>query len=453
MHFRASQGNDAYATIRGFVFQANLTVLQWLNLSKNQHLELECGEDIDVVGKAVGDVISQTLALGEPFVELAGVRELEQLKVRAANLTMKSEEALQAIARFCEHQKLNPHWILSFRYVTTAERGVERDWVGSGSAIATWEAIRLHKYGEAEEAAAVGLLAAFLRSCCQPESVPDSAWNCLRSVIESEDTGRLLNIIRQLEWSTGQGDYQKIRTEIKEELAERDKSRSAEEIDRLYEHLFTFVFLLLCRSGRKTLTADNLTSELRAPSVAQQAVVAVRNFETQLEEIEQRLTAVECQLEDQGGRVEGLEDEVAALNAVLKLARPGSEPKGMLSQLSQTLKTIHQEDREVQVIRQNLAVLSQSLGQDAGFAIGLMSISTDPPELVNPSLSRRTLVDSITERLLDGGVVVLRGELGSGKTQLLKLIVQKHSSRAGAWLPAGAGHWESRSLSSAPQQQ
>ena len=69
-------------------------------------------------------MISQTLALGEPLVELAGVRELEQLKVRAANLTMKSEEALQAIARFCEHQKLNPRWILSFRYVTTAERGV-----------------------------------------------------------------------------------------------------------------------------------------------------------------------------------------------------------------------------------------------------------------------------------------------------------------------------------------
>jgi hypothetical protein len=138
-----------------------------LDLSKNEYLELECGEDIDVVGKAVGDLIDQTLAAGEPPVELAGVRELGQLKVRAANLTMKSGEALQAIARFCEHQRLNPQWSLSFRYVTTAELGVERDWDGSGSAIATCEAIRLHKYGEAEEAAAVGLIAAFLRSATQ----------------------------------------------------------------------------------------------------------------------------------------------------------------------------------------------------------------------------------------------------------------------------------------------
>ncbi|HWY59759.1 MAG TPA: hypothetical protein VNZ03_35175 [Terriglobales bacterium] len=445
MHFRANSRNDAYATIRGFVFQANLTVLQWLNLSKNEHLELECGEDIDVVGKAVGDVIDQTLATSEPRVELAGVRELGQLKVRAANLTMKSEEALQAIARFCEHQKLNPQWILSFRYVTTADRGVERDWAGSGSAIATWEAIRLHKYGEAEEAAAVGLLAAFLRCCSQPESVSKSSWNCLRSVAETEDRGPLLNIIRRLEWSTGHGDYLKARADIKEVLFERDNSRSTEEIDRLYEHLFTFVLLLLCRSGRKTLTADDLTTELSAPSVSQQAIAAVRNFEAQLEEIERRLTAVERQLEDQGGRVEGLEDEVAALNAVLELARRGSEPKGILSQLFETVKTINEEASEVQVIRQNLAVLSQSLGQDAGFAIGLMSISTDPPELVNPSLSRKALVDSITERMRAGGIVVLRGELGSGKTQLLKLMVQKHSGRT-VWLniPRTAGEVQAR---------
>jgi hypothetical protein len=90
MHFRANPENDAYATIRGFVFRGNLTVLQRLNLSKNEHLELECGEDIDVVGKALGDVIHQNLAADEPPVELAGVRELGQIKVRAGNLTMKS---------------------------------------------------------------------------------------------------------------------------------------------------------------------------------------------------------------------------------------------------------------------------------------------------------------------------------------------------------------------------
>ena len=445
MDFVANPENDAYATIRGFVFQANLTVFQWLNLPENEHLELECGEDIDVVGKAVGEVIGQELAPSEFPVELVDVRSLGQLKVRAANLTLKSGEALQAITRFCDHQKLNPQWSLSFRYLTTAELGVERDWDGSGSAIATWEAIRLNKYGEAEEAAAISLIAAFLRSCSQPEKVSKSSWDCLHSVVETEDTGPLLNIIRRLEWSTGHGDYLKVKADIKEVLVVRDNSRSAEEIDRLYEHLFTFVFLLLCRSGRKTLTAVNLTTELSAPSVSQQAIAAVRNFEAKLEQIDQRLTAVERRLEDQDGRVEGLEDDVAALNAVLDLARRGSEPKGILSQFAETLETVNEQAREAQVIRQNLAVLSQSLGQDAGFAIGLMSISTDPPELVNPSLLRRALVDSIAEQLQTGGIVVLRGELGSGKTQLLKLIVQKHLGRT-VWLniPRSAGEVQAR---------
>jgi len=91
--------------------------LQWLDLPENEHLELECGEDVEVVGKAIGDVIEQTLAPGESPVELVDVRRLGQLKVRAANLTLKSGEALQAIARFYEHQKLNPQWSLLFRYV------------------------------------------------------------------------------------------------------------------------------------------------------------------------------------------------------------------------------------------------------------------------------------------------------------------------------------------------
>jgi hypothetical protein len=40
---------DAHATIAGFVFQVNVTLLRWLNLKAGEHLELEAGEDIDVI--------------------------------------------------------------------------------------------------------------------------------------------------------------------------------------------------------------------------------------------------------------------------------------------------------------------------------------------------------------------------------------------------------------------
>ena len=45
---------DAYATISGFVCQADLTILRWLNLQPGQALELESGEDIDLYSKRPG---------------------------------------------------------------------------------------------------------------------------------------------------------------------------------------------------------------------------------------------------------------------------------------------------------------------------------------------------------------------------------------------------------------
>jgi hypothetical protein len=45
----ARPGNDAFATIAGFVFQVNVTIQHWLKLGAGEYLELEAGEDIDLV--------------------------------------------------------------------------------------------------------------------------------------------------------------------------------------------------------------------------------------------------------------------------------------------------------------------------------------------------------------------------------------------------------------------
>ena len=46
--FSALLGHDASAAIRGFFYQINVTILRWLELHTDYHLELEAGEDIDV---------------------------------------------------------------------------------------------------------------------------------------------------------------------------------------------------------------------------------------------------------------------------------------------------------------------------------------------------------------------------------------------------------------------
>ena len=40
---------DAHATFAGYVYQVERSILRWLGLKPGEHLELEAGEDIDLV--------------------------------------------------------------------------------------------------------------------------------------------------------------------------------------------------------------------------------------------------------------------------------------------------------------------------------------------------------------------------------------------------------------------
>ena len=107
---------DAHRTIAGFVFQVNSTILHWLNLESGTFLELESGEDIDVVRAEAH----------EPEENLE--RLLTQLKqLSDGSLTLRNREALKSIANFCGHRKANPSWKLQFRFVTTLPIGEERE--------------------------------------------------------------------------------------------------------------------------------------------------------------------------------------------------------------------------------------------------------------------------------------------------------------------------------------
>jgi hypothetical protein len=129
--FVTNPRRDASPTITGFVFQVNVTILRWLELQENEHLELECGEDIDTVQNR------------RDSGNAAEMRLLEQIKTRSGrSLTLKSEEALFAISNFCSHRAANPTSKLAFRYITTARSGVEQGWDRPDSGIETWMALR-----------------------------------------------------------------------------------------------------------------------------------------------------------------------------------------------------------------------------------------------------------------------------------------------------------------------
>lgn len=165
MPFQANPRRDAHATIAGFFYQANITLLRWMALQPGQHLELEAGEDIDTVEPADSDPAS------------AERRLLEQLKVRSTkSVTLRSPEALEALSNFCEHRASNPDSELQFRYLTTAAAGVEQGWTLPEGGIETWIELRRGGYDEELRSKALGEIRRFLKLGNQPERVSQKAW-------------------------------------------------------------------------------------------------------------------------------------------------------------------------------------------------------------------------------------------------------------------------------------
>jgi hypothetical protein len=94
---------DAYATVRGSVYQVKLTIFRWLDLTQGQSLELESGEDIDLVAAALS---SETFS---------SERLLEQIKHRESSLTLRSVSVLETLGNAIAHREPNPGHTLFFR--------------------------------------------------------------------------------------------------------------------------------------------------------------------------------------------------------------------------------------------------------------------------------------------------------------------------------------------------
>src|SRR5579859_6080044 len=261
MNFVSNPKRDAHATFAGFVFQVNMTILRWLHLKADEHLELEAGEDIDLIRKASSDSGS------------VDERLLEQLKQQPSrSLTLKSADALEAIANFCEHRKANPSAKLIFRFVTTASIGRERDWRGTLSALETWEKLRTEEM--ACDRAAITNIHKFLLSCSQPDGVSDSAWKALTDVLAEPDMKQLTQIISTLEWATQSGNHAALEADVISHLEKSDPPQPPELARSVYEHLFAFVFRLLCMPDDKRLTREVLVAELQTTSVTQKDLIA-----------------------------------------------------------------------------------------------------------------------------------------------------------------------------------
>lgn len=170
---RADPKRQAVPTLRGFSYQIWHSVYRWLTLNDGEALLLEGAEDIDVLGP--------------------GRAETVQVKDTKASgtVTLRSQDVLSAIAHFWEHQQQNASLLVTFRFLTTAERGFEQtNPFGDRRGLDYWDSC---KYPSSD----LGPLKSFLLS---QTSLPEDLRDFIASATDAELRERL---IARIEWDTG----------------------------------------------------------------------------------------------------------------------------------------------------------------------------------------------------------------------------------------------------------
>ncbi len=367
MAFETNPRRDAWSTIAGFVFQVNVTILRWLNLQPNEILELERGEDIDTV--------QRELAAGR----IDENRLLEQVKKRSTRLTLRSPEALEAIANFCDHQRNNTAVNLRFRYLTIATAGTEQGWRLEYNGITTWEMLRTGRLSADERSPYLSAIQGMLQSATKPPQIQETAWQCLQDRVASIDG--LADLITNFEWGIEFSDYSALENQIRTELVQAGHATDFDSAELLFDRLFITVFKCLSKDGLKSLVPSDLQKQLKKVQLSIADRDLVHLVRQELPKLEQRLASVG--------------QELAALTATV-----------------------------------NVIAAKQDLLANVDFS--RVNITTDAPELASPTISRSEVVNAVLTSLKEGPFS-LYGEPGSGKTQLA-LLASKQLERSVTWL-------------------
>ena len=279
MAFTPQPGRDARPAIDGYVYQVVATVLAWLNLAEGQHLELEAGEDFDLVEREAASVAADAS------------RTVQQVHKRSRTITLRSPKTVQAIANFCAHRKTNRDAVLKFRFLTTAKPGREKGWRVPG--IVTWEGIRQVQLSPDEEGSAIERIRALLQASKKPRGVSDEGWKSFLEVVTASQSDVLKAVICAFEWAIGAGDSEAMETEASRRLSEILPGKSPAVITRAFTHLFAYIFRLLSSKGKRELTTGLLQEQLNSPTVSAEDFALAERLLHRMDVIEERLAAVE----------------------------------------------------------------------------------------------------------------------------------------------------------------
>ncbi len=270
---------DASDIIRGYVYQVDLTIERWLNLQSDERLELECGEDIDLISRSL---------VGEEQ------RLLEQVKNYTSCITLWS--SVSAIANFVEHRQNNTGINLRFLYTTTASVTMERpspQILKRNKGIFVWEQIRQGSLQAISRDDALTGIRNILSRNKKPDKLPGNTWKIFRNFITTSSNDDLFDLINKFEWSTEAPSAQSLSPRILEFLIQQNYVENNTEAEHLYQRLFLYVFKLLSQLSTKQLTRQDLIDQVSLPTLSENDHKLLSSLESQVSSLKPRVSSLE----------------------------------------------------------------------------------------------------------------------------------------------------------------
>jgi len=361
--FIPGRRQDASATIRGFVYQVHLTVLRWLELRDGQVLQLECGEDIDIVTRATAADRSERERL------------LEQVKHVKRTLTLHAPGAVLAVAAFSAHRRKNTGSNLHFRYTTCASVGREKlSPLPTGTTgIEAWERLRNGSDGSTTSSQLLSGLRTILRTARRPHDAPKQLWHEFEWLSTVADDKALLEIISRLEWSYGQPTVSNMSQRVVAAIRRRGIVGVLPP-ELQHDILFAGVFRVLSQTGRRELTSSHLDNLLSSPEVS--------GADSEL------LRTVEDTLGAHGLRLFAIEQRLEVVESHQRVVRDALQRTGIVAEIATPIE---------------------------------LPVLTEPP-FVHSLVKRSDTVRALLDRVGDSVWIDISGGIGTGKTHLAGLL-------------------------------
>jgi hypothetical protein len=377
--FHPLPDRDAWPTIRGYVYQVDQSSLRWLDLQQDEILELERGEDIDLV----------LPGLAESDEELR--RRLEQVKHRKGNLTLRSPEALAAVANYHAYRTTDSVARLHFCFTTNAQAGREKpspmptQW----PALLVWNELRDSSVAAAQRPRMISGNRRIVARASAPDGIAPKRWDATADFFASATDAQLLDFIGGFEWSMGAGETPELSGRIRERLLTDGSVSDEAAAQAVYERLFLYVFKMLTQRGAKRLTRDALIAQLAQPALSGAVAQLLAGLKARVSEVERRVAAMEGTVAEYGTA---------------------------LAQVSADLERLVRPDGPLGVVR---------------YAIEAPVL--DIPPLAERRSEREGTVDQLAGIAAERTWLALHGSAGTGKTQLGILLARRLEVRT-TWL-------------------